>query len=256
MKSRRWTKDELILAFALYLKTPFGKMHHNNPNIISLSKLIDRTPSSVAMRLTNFASLDPFLQNKGIKGLTGGLNICKPIWDEFFNNREELFYRSEELLANLEKINIEEKFLPNKKEIDNYIGQTRDYVVKTRVNQNVFRQIILSNYSEQCAISGINIPEILIASHIVPWSKNSKERLNPSNGICLSPLYDASFDKGLIGIKIDYEIIFSKRLKTESHQKFYDIFFKPYENQKIRLPERFLPQKEFLEYHLDTIFEK
>ena len=61
--------------------------------------------------------------------------------------------------------------------------------MKTRVNQNVFRQIVLANYNKKCAITGIDIPDLLVASHIIPWSKNEEERLNPENGICLSALY-------------------------------------------------------------------
>ena len=72
--------------------------------------------------------------------------------------------------------------------------------MKTRVNQNVFRQIVVANYSGKCAISGIDMPELLFASHIIPWSKNEEERLNPENGICLSALYDKAFDKGLIAV--------------------------------------------------------
>ena len=63
MIRRNWTKDELILTFALYLRLPFGKMHHNNPDVIYIAQLINRTPGAVAMRLGNFASLDPYHQH-------------------------------------------------------------------------------------------------------------------------------------------------------------------------------------------------
>ena len=85
-------------------------------------------------------------------------------------------------------------------------GETKIREVKTRINQNVFRQMVIANYSCQCAISGIDIPDLLFASHIIPWSKNEQERLNPENGICLSCLYDKAFDKGWIGINEKYEI--------------------------------------------------
>ena len=63
-----WTREQLILTINLYCKTPFGRLHKTNPDVINLSKLIDRTPSSVAWKLVNFASLDPSLQARGIKG--------------------------------------------------------------------------------------------------------------------------------------------------------------------------------------------
>jgi putative restriction endonuclease len=55
-----WTREELILALNLYLKLPFGKLHSGNPEIIHLAYLLGRTPGSIAMRLNNFASVDPF----------------------------------------------------------------------------------------------------------------------------------------------------------------------------------------------------
>ena len=253
---RNWTKNELILAFALYLKLPFGKMHRNTPEIIELAEIIKRTPSAIAMRLSNFASLDPYHQKRGVKGLTGGISICQPIWDEFINNKEELIYKSELILAEKQNLLIENKYSDLLKDTLELKGETKERIIKTRVNQSVFRQIILSTYSYKCAISGINLPELLVASHIIPWSENENERLNPSNGICLSNLYDKAFDKGLIGIKENYTIILSQKIKTNSKENYYERFFNCIEGLKLTLPERYLPKKEFLEYHLDTIFNK
>lgn len=61
-----WTKEELILAFNLYLKTPFGKMHSTNKEVIHLANLIGRSSNSIALRLVNFASVDPVLKARGI----------------------------------------------------------------------------------------------------------------------------------------------------------------------------------------------
>lgn len=252
---RNWTKNELILAFALYLKLPFGKLHRNTPQIIELAAIINRTPSAVAMRLSNFASLDPYHQERGVRGLIGGISICQPIWDEFIDNKEELIYKSELLLANKQNIQIENKYSEILQDIKGLKGETKERVVKTRVNQSVFRQIILSNYSVKCAISGINIPELLVASHIIPWSANVDERLNPSNGICFSSLYDKAFDKGFIGVKNDYTIILSQKLKENSSENYYKKYFN-IGGVRLALPEKYLPKKEFLEYHLDTIFLK
>ena len=107
---RLWTRDELILAFNLYLKITFGKTHSRNPKIIELASLIDRTPSSIVMRLGNFASIDPFHINRGISGLKNGMNQVQPIWDEFFHNQEELIFLSEQILAQKQNISIEDKY--------------------------------------------------------------------------------------------------------------------------------------------------
>ena len=256
MKRRNWTKNELILAFNLYLRLPFGKMHSRNKEIIHLAKLIDRTPGSVAMRLTNFAHIDPFHQARGVKGLEGGANQCQPIWDEFNQNREELIFTSEQILAALENNTLEEKYPNLLKELSDLKGETKLREIKTRVNQQYFRQIILSNYSSTCAISGIDIPELLIASHIIPWSVNEKERLNPENGICLSPLYDQAFDKGLIGISTHYEVLISKKINEHSEKPYYRNYFAKIRGAKLNQPEKYYPKKDFLEYHLDMIFEK
>lgn len=254
MERRIWTRKELILALNLYLKIPFGRIHHQNPDIIHLAELINRTPSSVSMRLSNFASVDPFHQERGIKGLIGGIKQVQPIWDEFVGNKDDLLFESERILASIENQTIESKFASILKDLDNLKGETKIREVKTRVNQNTFRQIVLANYSSQCAITGIDIPELLIASHIVPWSANEKERLNPENGICLSPLYDKAFDKGYIGVSDKYQILISSKLKTAQNRNFYSNNFGTIDGLKIKLPQKYLPKKEFLQYHLDTIF--
>jgi putative restriction endonuclease len=71
LSSNRWNRDELKLAFHLYCQLPFGRLHHRNPEIIELAGRIGRTPSALAMKLVNFASLDPVITASGRKGLSG-----------------------------------------------------------------------------------------------------------------------------------------------------------------------------------------
>lgn len=256
MKRKLWSREELILAFNLYLKTPFGKLHSTNKDVIHLANLIGRTPSSIALRLVNFASVDPALKARGIKGMDGGKKIVQPIWDEFFYNQEELIFLSEKILAEKENSTIEKKFEELFFDINELKGEVKLREVKTRVNQNVFRQIVMANYSGKCAMSGIDLPELLFASHIVPWAKNEEERLNPENGICLSALYDKAFDKGLIGINEDYKILLSEKIKKRKDKDYYGNYFASLENQSLILPQKYLPKKEFIQYHLDVVFEK
>lgn len=250
-----WTREELILAFNLYLKIPFGKMHSTNKEVIHLAQLIGRTPNSIALRLVNFASVDPVLKARGIKGMDGGTKIVQPIWDEFFHNQEELVFLSEQILAQKENSSIENKYNDLLFDIKDLKGETAIRQVKTRVNQSVFRQMVLTNYTSKCAITRIDIPELLLASHIIPWSKSEEHRLNPENGICFSALYDKAFDKGIIGINQSYEVILSTSIKKKKDSLFYKNHFKPIEKMKITEPLKYLPRKEFLEYHLDTIFQ-
>ena len=255
MEKRFWSREELLLALNLYLKLPFGKMHSRTLEVIYLANLMNRTPSSIAMRLVNFASVDPFHQNRGIKGLAGGKRQVEPIWQEFLANKEEILFESEILLVEKESNSINKKYEIILNGTENLVGESKVREVKTRVNQNIFRQIVLANYSGKCAFSGIDIPDLLVASHIIPWSKNEKERLNPENGICLSSLYDKAFDKGLIGLKLDYSIIFSERLKQNMSKIYFNQYFSHLDKKVISLPEKYFPNKAFLEFHLDSIFQ-
>jgi putative restriction endonuclease len=256
MAKNLWSKEELILAFNLYLKTPFGKMHSTNKDIISLANLIGRTPNSIALRLVNFASVDPVLKARGIKGMDGGTKIVQPIWDEYFNNQTELIFLSEKILAEKQHTTIEKKYLEILKDISHLKGESVIREVKTRVNQSVFREMVLANYETKCAITGIDVPELLFASHIIPWSKNENERLNPENGLCLSATFDKAFDKGFIGIDLNYVILISDKLKKHSKKEYYKLEFEKYEGHKLNAPSKYFPKKEFIEYHLDTIFNK
>ena len=58
MPRRDWSRDELIVAFNLYCKIPFGQIHIRNPLIVELAKVIGRTPSAVSWKLANFARRD------------------------------------------------------------------------------------------------------------------------------------------------------------------------------------------------------
>jgi putative restriction endonuclease len=251
-----WTKDELILVFNLYLKLPFGKMHTRTPEIIEMANLLGRTVNSIAIRLTNFAACDPYHQNRGVKGMVGGIKQCQPIWDEFAANKELLIFESERILAEKENQTIETKFDELLFDLKDLKGETKLREVQTRVNQNVFRQIVVANYSGKCAITGIDLPELLFASHIIPWSKNEDERLNPENGICLSALYDKAYDKGLIAINEKYQILLSEKLKQKKNSNFFGKYFAPIENQPLIAPQRYFPKKEFIQYHLDEIFNQ
>ncbi len=252
---RAWSREELILALNLYLKLPFGKLHSHTPEIIHLATLIDRNANAVSMRLNNFASVDPYHQRRGIAGLPGGMKQVKPIWDEFIKNKNEFLFESEKILANKEKTSIEKKYFETLRGTEHLKGDYKIREVKTRINQDVFREIVLANYDGKCAISGIDIAALLKASHIIPWSKNEKERLNPENGICLSALYDCAYDRGYIGINKKFEIVVSSELKKKSKQEYYSKYFAFLTGLKIKMPKKYFPKEEFLRFHMDTIFK-
>jgi putative restriction endonuclease len=116
--------------------------------------------------------------------------------------------------------------------------------------------MILSNYEGHCAITGINIPELLVAGHIIPWAESSpQQKLNPENGICLSALYDKAFDKGLITISPDdFTICLSSALCEYETQDYFEKHFGSVSGQKITMPIEHHPNRDFLAYHRDKIF--
>lgn len=253
---RLWTREEYLAVFNLYMKIPFGKMYKTNPDVIKVANLIGRTAGSVAMRLGNFASCDPILQQRGIHGLQSGKYQCQPYWDEFFADKEKMIFESEQAIAKFEHTNIETVYKKALEDIpSDMVGEDRIAEVKERVNQNVFRKIVLANYDGKCALTGIDIPQLLLASHIIPWADKKETRLNPENGICLSALYDKAFDQGLITFTDDLKTVLSYRIKENVGKTYYADFFEPIEGKKLIKPEKYMPNPIFLEYHRDVIFE-
>ncbi len=90
----------------------------------------------------------------------------------------------------------------------------------------------------------------------MPWSIDKQNRTNPYNGVCLNSIHDKAFDKGFITITPDYKILVSKYFDTYSDEKAVVDFFLKFQNQNIILPDRFLPSKEFLDFHYHNIFHK
>lgn len=244
-----WARDELVLAINLYCKLPFGKMHSRNEEIKSLALLIGRTPDAVARKLVNFASFDPTLKSRGIKGLANASKLDKEIWNEFFNNWDDALLESEKLLADKRSATIEDINNVDSSDIPRQ-GIEKERMIKTRVNQSLFRNIVLATYSNKCCMTNIDNPRLLIASHIVPWSKDEKNRLSPMNGLCLNALHDRAFDAGLISVSAsDYTILLSPKLKKKKLQEFITINFLQLEGKKINLPDKFLPSSEQLKIH-------
>ena len=83
---------------------------------------------------------------------------------------------------------------PMPDEIIDYTGSNKTAQTTIRVGQDFFRRSVLSAYNFGCCITGLAVPKLLVASHIVPWRIDAANRLNPKNGLCLSMLHDKAFD--------------------------------------------------------------
>jgi hypothetical protein len=262
--SVKWTREHALIALNLYGKLLFGQFHHNNPMIMDVASRMGRSPSSLAMKLSNLASLDPVQRARGIKGLSGASKQDRDMWKEFHARINDLGPESEQLLHNLfttdedrevdflqrDKVRLEPSLRPPS-------GLTETSAsVRVRRGQQFFRQTILNSYGVRCCISGINVPRLLVASHIKPWGDFPDERLDPRNGLCLSSLHDAAFDAGLITLDEDLNVLLSKRLKSYFPQAALEQSFVPFEGKTIRMPEKIAePDPEFLQYHRKEIFK-
>jgi len=259
---KNWTRDELLVLLNVYHKLTFGQLDRRQPVVIELAEKLGRGANSVAMKLCNLASLDPALKLRGIKGLAGASALDRATWREFHDDLNETVPASEDMLrrlfgaragAELEvlpKIGIRLKKPPK--------GPTEALAnVKVRRGQQYFRNAVLNHFGGRCAVTGVAMRELLIASHILPWRTHPEERLNVLNGISLSRLHDAAFDVGLISFDADYRLILSPKLKRELTQKGLQENFGAYAGESLILPhDAAFPNEQFLAEHRRSIFAR
>jgi len=241
--SNSWSREELISAFNLYCKIPINEINPNNTKIIEFAGLLGKTPKEVAKRFSNFSKLE-----STVNILEGIEEEDKSTWTYFNENWEKSAHESENKI-----IDFENK-LKNITEFPK--GKERESILKSRVNQNFFRNAVLTSYQNKCCITGLPFVELLNASHIVPWAIDANNRLNPHNGLCLNALHDRAFDKGFITVTPNYTINISSCMNDFLDYKSVSDYFLFYQNKKISLPNRFIPEKSFLEFHNQNIFKK
>jgi HNH endonuclease len=243
-----WSRDELILAFELYCKIPFQKTKTSNQDVQELAALLGRTAASVARKLGNFGAFDPALRRAEIVGLTHTSKLDREIWDEFHHNWNGLVWEASRLRQSLEKKNGGRQFLSQPAGPSEKMGMS-----KQRIHQAFFRATILSSYEETCCITGLNVPECLVASHIVPWSEDEEYRTDPTNGLCLSSTFDRLFDAGLITVNDDFEVCVATSLLRTDNQTSRQLIC-AYHGRGIIRPCRFMPSKERLRWHRGNVF--
>jgi len=251
--SNNWTREQLILAFNLYCKIPFGQFHERNTEVIKLARLIGRTPASVAMKLSNFVSFDPYHKARGIRGLANASKMDKAIWEEATNNWNVFGEESEQLLAEIsgEKIDAVSPQVP----LELITKPTEaERSVKIRLGQQFFRKIVLADYDYRCCICGMPLHKLLIASHIVPWRDREDLRLNPHNGLCLCALHDKAFDTGYLSVDEEYRTLVNPIVDQYLPNDAISSTLKIYAGRKIQLPEKFWPDINFIALHNQFYF--
>ncbi len=255
-----WTRDQLVLAFELYCRTSFGRMHQHNPDIIALAGQLHRTPSAVAMKLSNFASLDPAEQARGIRGLSGASQLDRTIFEEYARRQDALI---DAATAAAQAVGIAPPPAPENEPLEDdieeaiaiFIGPTEtERLTRVRRAQGAFRRAVLASYESQCAICRIALPAMLCASHIIPWRHDETRRADPTNGLALCALHDRAFDRGMIAVNDDLRLVVSSRAQTGSPPPLHQLGLIDIAGQSLHLPRRFHPDPAALAYHKERVF--
>ncbi len=159
-KRKQWSRDESIAVFNLYCRTSFGRMHKTNPDVIDMAKNIGRTPSAVAMKMVNFASLDPFHRRRDIKGLQHISRLDEQIWREFHEDWDRLAFESQQSLARLLGKDGKEYEL-DLALMEPDIPTEARRITRVRLVQRFFRDAVLSSYNYSCAVCNIELCSML-----------------------------------------------------------------------------------------------
>ncbi|TKJ37738.1 MAG: restriction endonuclease [Planctomycetes bacterium B3_Pla] len=252
-KRKQWSRDESIAVFNLYCRTCFGRMHKTNPDVIDMATKIGRTPSAVAMKMVNFASLDPFHRGRNVKGLQHSSKRDEQVWQEFHDDWEGLAFESQQSLARLlGKEDRDHELDIALLEPD--IPTEARRVTRVRLVQSFFRDAVLSSYNYSCTVCHIQLCSMLNASHIVPWSIDEKRRADPSNGLSLCAFHDRAFDRGLITIDEDLRVVLSATARVKDAPKLHRVGLLEVEGQAISMPDKFSPDQSALSYHREKVF--
>lgn len=242
----KWSREEVVLTLYLYCQIPFGRCTQRAKEVQEFASILGRTPASVARKLGNLGRFDPKLAARGVSGLTHGSKVEAEVWDEFHDNWEGLVEEAERLLKGAaQHVSPETDIL----RIPQTESTESEGVAKRRIGQDFFRRAVLSSYDFRCCITGLAIPELLVASHIVPWAQASKSRLNPCNGLCLNMLHDKAFDRGLISFTDDLELLVHTRIHEHYANGAVAANFAAYEGKAIAPPARFMPDAGFVRRH-------
>jgi putative restriction endonuclease len=246
---RPWSRDERLLVLNLYFRIPFGRQHQRAPEVVELARAMDRTPSSIAMKLGNFTAVDPEEQARGVKGLAGASRADRLTWTEFHAQWETMAAESERLW--IDRVGPGgAALLPVAAGEPVFQGLTESTrLVSVRLAQGFFRKAVRAAYGDKCGVTGMSVPEFLIASHIVPWAEDEENRARPVNGILLSSLHDAAFDRHLVSFDEEFRLVIGKRLRDHFTNSVVRESFSPFEGRPLRMPDRHAPDPGLMGRH-------
>ncbi|NML85462.1 DUF892 family protein [Polaromonas sp.] len=163
-----------------------------------LAKVIDRASDGVAMKMLNIASIDPAITSTGWVGLGNASALDHAVWDEVHSDWERLAVECQLLQQQLGKNSVK-KLEPEDDDLvpEDFTVEIRQTPATQRIKQHFFRRAVLTSYRGRCCMSGLSGSRSLIAIHIVPWSSDRTNRLNPGNDFACQPSMTARLTKDL-----------------------------------------------------------
>ena len=135
-------------------------------------------------------------------------------------------------------------------------GKNRSVIIQQRVNQSFFRKMVLCAYLNRCCVTGISNPSLLDACHIIDWSEDEENRMNPTNGLCMNPLFHRAYDKYLMSITPDYKICISDQMLLDIKDKGTEQYLLNLRGHSIIMPEKFFPDQDFLSLHYEKYMQR
>lgn len=241
---RLWNREQQLVAFWLYCTEPFGRLHKHNPLIVRTASQIGRTPSALAMKACNFASLDPVFVASGRVGLTAVSNADRALWAEFTTDSDRVVVEASIEWERVQRGDGTDTDIAVFAQPEGPSEVMRE--VNVRRVQGFFRSAVLAAYESQCAVTGLAVPELLVASHIIPWAVADRRRADPTNGLLLNALLDRAFDRHLISFDDNLRLMCAPRLHRERPGAKAILEF---EGAILRLPRRFSPDPAALADH-------
>lgn len=195
-------------------------------NIKHFRLIVSHCP--ISLDLSSYYGDETLLEIKNLKIIRDG--------------RDKYVYKSDESVED------------NDKRKNDFAIENRKIEIEARQKQSRFRKDVLKNFQGRCCISDITEENLLVASHIIPWAKRIDTRLDPSNGLCLSILYDKLFDKGYISFDENFEVIIINSIDnlSEDLQKILNGIA----GTRMRQPIKYRIKQEYLEFHRDEVFGK
>lgn len=244
-KGEKWTRDEVVIALALYLSRPFGSLRSTNPDVRAVADILGRSPGAVSRKIGNLGSFDPDLP---AKGLSHAARADRLVWDEFIGANPgmkpvDAVFLEAGCIAST-RFDADLSFLAEQTPPERTEGVA---LRKVRLTEGFFRAAVLSNYDGRCAVTGLRAPQLLEAAHILPWAEHESLRMVPANGLSLCTLLHRAYDADLIGIDPSGLLHVSRLLAEKSRGSSLEVFFRSLDGAaRLKEARRFPVNPDFL----------